>query len=144
MPWDPATYLKFQSERFLPFDDLVKLIRPRDGLKVVDLGCGTGELTARLADLLPASEVLGMDSSPQMLNRAHKLERTGLRFEQRKIEEAEGRWDLIFSNAAIQWVDDHPALIARLFARLNPGGQIVIQLPSNQEHPTHRIILDLA
>ena len=86
MPWDPKQYLKFQSERFAPFDDLFAMIDVRPGLRVIDLGCGTGELTARLAERLPDSDVLGADASAEMLAQSQPLARPGLRFEQRTIE----------------------------------------------------------
>ena len=144
MQWDPERYEKFKSERYAPFDDLVKLVQVRDGLRVIDLGCGTGELTARLADALPGSDVLGIDSSPDMLARAEERARPGLRFELRPIESVDGEWDLIFSNAAIQWVDDHPALVPRLLSLVPPGGQVVVQLPVNHGHPTQRFMVELA
>jgi trans-aconitate 2-methyltransferase len=140
MPWDPERYEQFKNERYAPFDDLVKLIDVRDRLRVVDLGCGTGELTRRLADLLPNSDVMGIDGSAEMLMKAAEQARPGLCFERRKIEDAVGQWDLIFSNAAIQWVDDHQALVPRLISYLRPEGQLVVQLPSNFSHPTHIII----
>src|ERR671939_673364 len=107
MPWNPGRYHQFQSERFAPFDDLFNLIKIREGMRVVDLGCGTGELTRRLGDKLPRSEVVGIDSSPEMLERAHEQARDGLRFELGSIENVEGVWDLVFSHAAIHWVEDH-------------------------------------
>src|SRR6266850_7396140 len=115
MPWNPDLYNKFKSERFAPFEDLLPLIRIREGMRVIDLGCGTGELTNRLANHLPKSDVVGIDASEEMLSRAEKLTRSGLRFDKRKIEDVSGEWDLVFSHAAIQWVDDHAALIPRLF-----------------------------
>ncbi|HYJ47564.1 MAG TPA: methyltransferase domain-containing protein, partial [Pyrinomonadaceae bacterium] len=96
MPWNPAQYHQFQKERFAPFEDLFALIKVRARMSVVDLGCGTGELTRRLADRLPESDVLGIDSSEEMLERAREYEREGLRFEKARIEEVEGRWDLVF------------------------------------------------
>jgi trans-aconitate 2-methyltransferase len=144
MPWDPDTYRKFESERFAPFEDLVALIEPRDSMTAVDLGCGTGELTARLADGLPGSDVLGIDSSAEMLDKARPLARPGLRFEQHPIEAVEGRWDLVFSHAALQWVDGHLELIPRLFAMVKPGGQLAVQVPSNHTHPTHLLIRETA
>jgi trans-aconitate 2-methyltransferase len=144
MPWDPDQYLRFRRERFAPFEDLLALLAVRPNLHVLDLGCGTGELTARLAAALPGSDVTGLDSSPAMLERARALARAGLRFELGRVEEASGRYDLVFSNAAIHWVEDHRALIPRLFALLNPGGQLLVQLPSNNEHPAHRAILEIA
>jgi trans-aconitate 2-methyltransferase len=135
MPWDPDLFLRFKNERFAPFEDLIRMVHPRQGITAVDLGCGTGELTARLKEYLPDSKVTGIDSSPQMLERARNLESTGLNFELGKIEDFSGSYDLIFSHAAIHWVPDHPALIHRFFTMLKPGGQIAVQLPSNSNHP---------
>jgi trans-aconitate 2-methyltransferase len=144
MPWNPGRYHQFQDERFAPFDDLVALVKVRERLRVVDLGCGTGELTRRLADKLPGSEVVGIDSSPEMLARAEEHARSGLRFEQVSIEKVEGEWDLVFSHAAIQWVDDHRSLVPRLLSLLRPNGQLAVQLPSNHGHLTHTLITEIA
>jgi trans-aconitate 2-methyltransferase len=144
MPWNPGQYHQFQGDRFAPFKDLLALVKIRNRLRVVDLGCGTGELTRRLADELPESEVVGIDSSPEMLERARGQVRAGLRFEQGTIESVEGEWDLIFSHAAIHWVDNQRALIARLLSLLNPGGQLAVQVPSNHWHATHTLITEIA
>src|SRR5438067_12266512 len=147
MPWDPDCYHKFRSERFAPFEDLMGLIKVREGhesMKVIDLGCGTGELTAQLAATLPGSTVVGIDNSPEMLERAQEFVRPELVFEQGSIETVGGEWDLVFSHAAIQWVDDHPALIHRLLSLVRPGGQIAVQMPSNHGHATHRLITQIA
>jgi trans-aconitate 2-methyltransferase len=150
MPWNPDTYHKFQAQRAAPFEDLVKLINVRDGLRVIDLGCGTGELTARLADMLPHSEVVGIDNSAEMLERARSLERYNLRFEQMSIEdviddpENRGGWDVVFSHAAIHWVEDHERLIPALLGLVRNGGQIAVQMPSNHSHFTHQTITALA
>ncbi len=137
MAWEPAQYLKFQKERFAPFEDCLALVERRAALSVVDLGCGTGELTRRLADALPDADVTGIDSSPEMLDKARAQERPGVRFSRGTIEETRGTWDLVFSHAAIQWVDDHRALVPRLLELVRPGGQLVVQLPSNHGHPSH-------
>jgi trans-aconitate 2-methyltransferase len=142
MPWNPERYHQFQKERSAPFDDLLQLVQRREGLRVIDLGCGTGELTRRLADALPGSDVRGRDSSPEMLAKAEQQARPGVRFELGTIETVSGGWDVIFSNAALHWVDDHQALIPRLFSLLRPGGQLVVQLPSNYGHPTHTLITE--
>lgn len=144
MPWSPDQYHQFQKDRFAPFADLSALIKVRARMSVVDLGCGTGELTRRLADMLPESDVLGIDSSPEMLGRARAQACAGLRFEQGAIEEVEGSWDLVLSHAAIQWIDDHRALIPRLFSLVKPGGQLAVQLPSNHAHPSHTLIKEVA
>jgi trans-aconitate 2-methyltransferase len=144
VPWDPERYEQFRKERYAPFEDLLGLLEVRSGLQVVDLGCGTGELTERLAEHLPESDVLGIDASEEMLERATPLTRDGLRFELGAIESTGGKWDLVFSNAAIQWVDDHDALIPKLMSLVTDGGRLVVQLPSNQGHPTHTLLRDIA
>ena len=144
MPWNPDQYLTFQQQHFAPFDDLVQLVHGSKGMRVVDLGCGTGELTRRLADMLPNSDVLGVDASSEMLVRAQEQACPGLRFEQARIEDTDGHWDLIFSHAALQWVDEHSTLIPHLFDLLNPGGQLVVQQPSNHGHLAHRLIRQVA
>jgi trans-aconitate 2-methyltransferase len=144
MPWNPDRYQLFKKERFQPFDDLSRLIRQREGISVVDLGCGTGELTARLADNLPHSDVLGIDSSAEMLQRAAPYAREGLRFQLGSIDRVEGEWDLVFSHAAIHWIEDHPSLIERLYHLVRAGGQLAVQLPSNHTHPAHILIIELA
>lgn len=144
MPWDPAQYLEFEAQRFAPFDDLFAMIDVRPDLRVVDLGCGTGELTARLARKLPGSEVLGIDSSAEMLARASSLAGPNLRFDHQAIQDVRGTWDLVFSHAALQWVDDHEALIPRVFSLVAPGGQLAVQMPSNHNHDSHLLIRETA
>jgi trans-aconitate 2-methyltransferase len=115
-------------------------------MKIVDLGCGTGELTARLAALSPGSDVLGIDSSPAMLEKARPLARTGLRFAAGRVEDwdARGEYDLVFSHATLQWVDDHEALLEKLARALAPSGQLLVQMPSNHDHVSHRAVRELA
>lgn len=146
MPWDPEQYHRFQQERFAPFADLLMLIRRRSGMRVIDLGCGTGELTLRLADALPYSEVVGLDSSPEMLARAQAgTPAPGrIRFELGRLEEVDGEWDLVFSHAVLQWVEHHEALIPRLLGLLAPGGQLAVQVPSNHSHPAYQAIVEVA
>jgi trans-aconitate 2-methyltransferase len=144
MPWNAEQYHRFQSQRAAPFYDLLGLVEIRPGMKVVDLGCGTGELTRKLADSLADSEVTGLDSSPEMLEKSASYATSNLRFEQGEQAKLTGKWDLIFSNAAIQWSEDHKELIPYLLARLNPGGQLCIQIPSNHNHISHLLIRETA
>ena len=144
MPWDPEQYQKFQSQRSAPFFDLLKLVEIRRDLKVVDLGCGTGELTRLLADSLPNSNVLGLDNSREMLDKSTPFARTGLRFDRGDQSHLTGSWDLIFSNAALQWSENHEKLIPDLFGKLKPGGQFAVQVPSNHHHIAHQLIRELA
>lgn len=153
MPWDPAQYERFVRERELPFADALALVGPLcDGARIIDLGCGTGALTAKLADAYPTATVLGIDTSVEMLDNAKKLERPRLRFvkaaiealDQIHIDDQPPRWDLVFSHAALQWVPDHARLIPRLFACVAEGGRLVVQLPSNHDSVAHRTLMAVA
>ena len=98
----------------------------------------------RLADLLEDSDVVGVDSSPEMLARAAERAHGRLRFEEGSIESVCGEWDLVFSHAALHWVEDHESLVPRLFALVRPGGQLAVQLPSNQRHFSQTVIPEVA
>jgi trans-aconitate 2-methyltransferase len=147
--WDPAQYDRFQREREQPFFDLTAMIRPVPGMRIADLGCGTGKLTRDLHARLAAHETLGIDRSVRMLERASTSPLPpGLRFEVTTIEafvaglpessaEPADRYDLIFSNAALHWVDHHEALLQRLAAALNRGGQLAFQVPAQHDTLTH-------
>jgi len=112
----------------------------------VDLGCGTGELTRQLADSLPNSHVTGIDSSPQMLEKAVSRFASNLNlvFVQGDQAKLTGEWDIIFSNASLQWSENHTELIPNLYRKLAPGGQIAVQVPSNHHHISHQIIRETA
>jgi trans-aconitate 2-methyltransferase len=144
MPWNPDQYHKFQSERSAPFFDLLKLVYIRPNLHVVDLGCGTGELTRQLAENLPNSSVLGLDSSLEMLEKAEQFASANLRFEYGNQTELSGTWDVIFSNAALQWSENHQELIPALFSKLKKEGQLAVQVPSNHFHISHQLIRETA
>jgi len=139
--WDPAQYERFARERSAPFFDLLDLTEPRPGGRVVDLGCGTGELTRALHERSRAHSTLGLDSSPAMLERSADHAGEGVSFELGDI----AGWapsapvDLVFSNAALHWVDDHEALLARLTRALSSGGQLAVQVPANHDHPSHLV-----
>lgn len=137
--WNPEQYGRFHAERARPFFDLLDLVQPRPDMRVVDLGCGTGELTRVMHERLAARETLGIDASPAMLAKSAAFAGDGLRFEPGDIAafSADGAYDLVFSNAAIQWVSDHEPLFARLAAALTPTGQLAVQMPANNDHPSH-------
>jgi trans-aconitate 2-methyltransferase len=145
-PWSPERYDRFQRERRQPFFDLVELVRRRPGLRVVDLGCGTGALTHYLHLQLQARETLGLDSSAGMLAKSAGYAAPGLRFERGDIAawRPAAPWDLVFSNAALHWVPHHEALLARLTEALAPDGQLAVQVPANFDHPSHTVAVEVA
>jgi trans-aconitate 2-methyltransferase len=139
--WDPAQYERFQRERSAPFWDLLDLVESCPGGRVVDLGCGTGELTRSLHERTAAASTLGIDSSQTMLAQSAEHAGQGLTFELGDIAE----WvppapvDVVFSNAALHWIEDHDALFARLTEALAPRGQLAVQVPANHDHPSHLV-----
>lgn len=144
--WDPAQYDRFKAQRSQPFHDLVALLRPVPAPRVVDLGCGTGELTAGLARTLGPVELLGLDQDAAMLAEALPRTRGPLRFGCADIGAfaQPGHWDIVLSNAALQWVPGHAAVLARWAASLRPGGQLAVQVPANADHLSHRVAADVA
>jgi trans-aconitate 2-methyltransferase len=144
MSWDPEQYHKFKADRLAPFNDLLGLIKIRAGLSVLDLGCGTGELAAALADKLPQSLVTGVDSSVEMLEKAKERGSDRVDFKIGTVERLQGKWDLLFSHAVLHWLDHHETLIPRLWSHVKPGGQLAVQIPSNHRHPSHTCIIAAA
>jgi len=144
--WNPAQYERFARERRQPFDDVAALVERAPRMRVVDLGCGTGELTADLHAALGARETLGLERSANMLARAAAVTRPGLRFAQGDIAAFadQAAWDLVFSNAALHWLPDHERLLRQLAAAVAPGGQIAVQVPANFGHPAHLAAVEVA
>lgn len=140
-PWNPDDYEKYRHERSQPFWDLAALVKQEPRMRVVDLGCGTGELTLGLHRKLAAKATLGVDTSAAMLERARGLSEPGLSFHCEDIAKytPEEPVDLLFSNAALHWVPDHRTLIPRLARFVAPGGQIAIQVPANHDQPSHTV-----
>jgi trans-aconitate 2-methyltransferase len=143
--WDPDRYLAYADERGRPFLDLISRVDAESPRRVVDLGCGPGNLTGLLADRWPQADVLGIDSSPEMIARA---EAPGVRFEVGDLRKWAGREseqvDVLVSNATLQWVPDHLELLPRLVERVTPGGWFAFQVPGNFDEPSHTIRRELA
>lgn len=144
--WDPQQYLKFADERSRPSLDLVGRINLSSPQRIVDVGCGPGNSTEVLARRWPKAEITGLDSSPDMIACASG------RYPQRQWLQSDiSNWiapeplDLIFSNAALQWVDHHTELLPRMLQMLIPGGAMAIQMPANYyTSPAQTLIRDLA
>jgi len=146
MPWNPEIYNKFKNIRYQPFYDLAEFIEPVSGMKAIDLGCGTGEQTAILADKFKEADFLGVDSSAEMLEKSKTLATDRLHFRKATTEEtlASGeKWDLIFSNAALQWSNDHATLFPELIQLLNSKGQFAVQMPVQPENKLNEILAEL-
>ncbi len=112
----------------------------------MDLGCGTGVLTRELHRALRARETVGVDSSESMLARTREVHAPGLRFVRGDIAEwmPEESCDVVFSNAALQWLDHHHELFARLRTFLAPGGVLAVQVPANYDHASHTVAAGVA
>jgi trans-aconitate 2-methyltransferase len=143
--WNPDQYGKFRAERAAPFHDLLALVERADAPRVVDLGCGTGELTRLAHESLGARETVGVDASAAMLARAAAHAGAGLSFRQGDLAAfSDAPFDVVLSNAAIHWVPDHEALLPRLAALVAPGGQLAIQAPANEHHASHAVAREVA
>jgi trans-aconitate 2-methyltransferase len=145
MAWDPKIYLDFESERTRPAAELLARIRYDDPGPVIDLGCGPGNSTALLARRWPKARLEGLDSSEAMLDQAR---RCGVAAQWRAGDisawSPERRYDVIFSNATIQWVGDQENLLPRLMSALAPDGIFAFQVPCNFNEPSHRLMREVA
>ncbi|MDN4013656.1 methyltransferase domain-containing protein [Chryseobacterium gambrini] len=147
MPWNPEIYNQFKNIRYQPFFDLSDLIKDEKPMKAIDLGCGTGEQTAILAEKFPEAVFIGIDSSAEMLEQSKSLENERLHFRQATTEEileSEENWDLIFSNAALQWSDNHHKLFPELISKLNCNGQLAIQMPYQPGNILNQILSEMS
>jgi trans-aconitate 2-methyltransferase len=143
--WNPDAYLKYGDERTQPSYDLAARIAVDDPAHIVDIGCGPGNSTRVLRERWPKADILGLDSSPEMITnaeRAYPAERWVLADAARW--ETEARFDIVFSNAALQWIPQHETLIDRLFALVEPQGALAVQVPANQGSPLYQAIVRVA
>ncbi len=143
--WDPAQYAKFGDHRLRPALDLIGRIPDLQARRIVDLGCGPGEITEILAARWPEAETVGLDFSSDMLKKARALNGRA-----RYVDGDVASWssdpkvDLLFSNACLQWLPDHERLFPRLVGQVGMGGTIAIQMPHNHDQPSHRVIARLS
>lgn len=144
--WNPTSYLQFADERARPFVDLLARVGAQNPRRVVDLGCGPGQLTASLAERWPNADVVGVDSSPAMIERAREQVRPRLRFVLGDLRDwqPDDPVDVLVSNATLQWVPDHRALLPRLVGWLSPEGWLALAVPGNFAEPSHQLLRALA
>ncbi|MDD3368939.1 MAG: methyltransferase domain-containing protein [Lachnospiraceae bacterium] len=141
MKWDSNQYLKFQDERTQPAIDLANRIRLQTPKRAIDLGCGPGNSTVILKAYFPDAEVIGVDSSENMIQKARQthpdisFEICDLNSDLDKLTEG---FDIVFSNACLQWVPNHRELLPKLYNLLNPGGILAVQIPKNWDSPLYR------
>ncbi len=144
--WDPNQYLAFADERSRPFYDLLSRVQATAPDYVVDLGCGPGNLTDALANRWPDAEILGLDSSAEMIAAADsRPARPGLTFRLGDLREwqPDRKVDVIVSNAVLQWVPGHLDLLPGWATVLAPDGWLAFQLPGNFDQPSHAILHEL-
>jgi len=147
MPWNPDIYNQFKNIRYQPFFDLMNLISSENLKKGIDVGCGTGEQTHILSEKFEHAEFLGIDSSAEMLAEAVQFQNERLRFLKIPVEDlirTDEKYDLIFSNAALQWSDDHQVLFPKLLSLLSEKGQFAVQMPVQSENILNKILFQLA
>lgn len=145
--WDPEQYLTYAGERGRPFVELLARVgadRPR---RVIDLGCGPGNLTALLSQRWPQAQVRGLDASAEMIAAA-RADVSGVDFTvgdlRTWLDAGEDPFDVVVSNATLQWLPGHLDLVPRLLEAVTPGGWLAFQVPGNFEEPSHTIRTELA
>lgn len=143
--WDADRYLQFANERTQPSLDLISRIGLPSPARIIDLGCGPGNSTAALRRQWEQAEIWGLDSSPEMIAKARATYP-----EWRWVVDdiatwrAEAPFDLVFSNAALQWVPGHDAVFPHLMGQVAEGGALAVQMPFHYESPLHRHMLEVA
>ncbi len=141
MGWDPNVYLSFEVERTRPAIELLARVPNGSPANIADLGCGPGNSTALLVARWPHARIEGIDSSPDMLDEAAE---SGVRATWCQADIADWnpqhKVDVIFANAAFQWVADHRILLPRLMSFLDQGGTLAFQVPRNFDEPCHRLL----
>lgn len=140
--WNSEQYLKFKAQRTQPAIDLAARLdgSPRE---IIDLGCGPGNSTRVLKNRFPNARVIGADSSENMLEKA-RADNPDLEFVQLDLNgdlsALNGKFDVVFSNACFQWVENHRELLPRVFGLLKDGGALAVQIPMNFDEPIHKMI----
>lgn len=143
--WNAGEYLRFADERTRPAADLLGRVPLRDAASVVDLGCGPGNSTGLLASRFPHADILGVDNAPDMLATARRAVPSA-QFLQADLRDwhPKSEPDLIFANAALQWLPDHKKLLTHLAHLVARGGCLAVQMPDNLDEPSHRLMREVA
>ena len=146
LDWNPEQYEKFIKDRTQPAIDLANKLEVKEAKRILDLGCGTGNSTKILKDRFPNARVIGADNSDEMLAKAKKTH-PDIEFIHLNVggdlSEVKERFDIVFSNACIQWIPNHKILLPKLMLLLRRGGVLAVQIPIQSEHPVHIIMNEL-
>jgi trans-aconitate 2-methyltransferase len=151
--WDPELYHRFRAYRAEPVERILAWLTFEPAHNIVDLGCGTGEPTVELARRAAAATAVGLDSSAAMIERALTLRdsvdielkaRVAFKLGDFRDFAADREYDIVFSNAAFQWVSDHRAILAQCYRALRPGGSLAVQMPANDRETAQATIHALA
>lgn len=137
--WNPDKYLLFKKQRTQPAIDLAMRIKDCSPSTIADIGCGPGNSTNILKTVFPEAKITGIDSSENMIQKA-KEENPDINFSVCDAQKLTGKYDLLFSNACLQWIPNHNELIPKLMTNLNSGGILAVQIPMNAEEPLFKII----
>jgi trans-aconitate 2-methyltransferase len=145
MPWNPDQYERFEAWRRRPAHDLVAALPTIEPCRIVDLGCGGGQLARQLSERWPQAEVTGVDNSATMLERAAAVP-ARVRWLQADLNQyrPSGGADLLISNAALHWLGGHERLFSELVGALAPGGVLAVQMPRNFDAPSHQLLFETA
>ncbi|MCD7770809.1 MAG: methyltransferase domain-containing protein [Oscillospiraceae bacterium] len=140
--WNSDQYLKFKDQRTQPAIDLVKRVSGNNPQTILDIGCGPGNSTAVLKSIFPNALIKGIDTSQDMIDKARKTY-PDIDFNLGDAREITENYDLLFSNACLQWIPNHKELIPFLMNKLNDSGTLAVQIPMNREEPLFRIIREV-
>ncbi len=145
MTWDSDQYLRFKNERTQPSIDLAEKVRIENPATVVDIGCGPGNSTQVLRERWPNSRIVGVDSSSEMIEKAKRdfPDQEWSMADASKLQ-TDQTYDIVFSNAALQWIPDHEHLIPSLIKIVKAGGALAVQVPANDKSPLHKALLTVS
>jgi trans-aconitate 2-methyltransferase len=143
--WNPDLYLKYQDERTQPAHDLISRIAVADPVRIADIGCGPGNSTRALRERWPRAEILGLDNSAEMIEKARSAYPPGRWILADAAEwKPDAAYNIVFSNAALQWIPDHETLIPALFGAVESPGALAVQVPANGGSPLHQAVLKVS
>ena len=145
MAWNPEQYTLFSDHRLRPALDLLAQVPINPPSIIYDLGCGTGNVTSIISHHWNDAVIVGIDSSEEMLEKARR-DHPSIEWKHGDISHFNptSKGNLIFSNAALHWLDDHETLFPMLLSNLRPGGVLAVQMPNNFNAPSHQNIYELA